>query len=354
MLPDDDEALWVSSDNPQTRSLLHGKNVVFVPFVGPRDLKGVLQSVPLADRLHREHHFTRVISTGSAMAVGFLPYLAARGAAAHYIESSTRLTSPSLSGRILSAVPGIRLYTQYERLAHGRWHYGGWVYDGYTPIKRSESAPIRRVVVTVGMSKVFPFRSLLDVLAPILRPGGLLERAQGSPVSTLWQTGCTPTDGLDIDVRPWIPSAELDAAMSEADVVISHAGSGSAVSTLNAGRLPFLIPRDAARGEIGDEHQRLFAVELEEHGIAMQRQPRELTVDDLREAATYPRRDCSGTTAVQTPALIGGERPKWRRASSKTVDLSDDLPMPLARSGSRHAVRGSYRGRRVPAKSHHA
>lgn len=282
-----DDAVWVTSDNAQSRSMLEGRTVVFVPFVGPRDLKGVATTLPFAYRLHRKYNFTRVISTGSAMAVSFLPYLAARGVPAHYIESSTRLTGPSLSGRILRVVPRIRLYTQYEQLAKGRWHYGGWVYDGYVATKRAEHAPIRRVVVTVGMSKVFPFRSLLDALAPILRSGGLLERAQGSPVDTLWQTGCTPTGGLDISARPWVPAAELDAAISEADVVVSHAGSGSAVSALNAGRLPLLVPRSGARGELGDEHQELFAIELERHRIVMHRRPHEIAVDDLFEAATY-------------------------------------------------------------------
>ena len=281
------DAVWVTSENAQSRSLLAGDNTVFVPFVGPRDVKGVVSTFPLAYRLHRRHQFTRVISTGSALAIGLLPYLAVRGVPAHYIESSTRLTGPSLSGRILRALPSIRLYTQYEQLARGRWHYGGWVYDGFVATKRSEPVPIRRVVVTVGMSKVFPFRSLLDPLAHLLRPGGPLERAQGSPVETLWQTGCTPLAGLDITARPWVPSDELDAAMADADVVISHAGSGSALSALTAGRLPVLALRDVAQGEIGDEHQSLFALELEKHGIAMRRWPEQLTVDDLLEAASY-------------------------------------------------------------------
>jgi len=247
---------------------------------------GALRSVPVAHRLHKEHHFTRVVSTGSAIAVGYLPYLSLRGVRAHYIESSTRLAGPSITGRILLRVPRINMYTQYERLAHGQWHYPGWVFDRFVATKH-DPPTITRAVVTVGTTNDYSFRRMLDALAPILRPGGTLEQKQHAPVDTLWQTGCTPLDGLDINAQPWVPSADLDAAIAEADVVITHAGTGSANSTLTAGHMPLLVPRDADRGEIGDNHQQLFAMELSNHGIAMVREPEELTVDDLLEAAAY-------------------------------------------------------------------
>jgi UDP-N-acetylglucosamine transferase subunit ALG13 len=282
-----EHALWASNDHAQSRSLLKDKPTVFVPEVRERDLLGALRSVPVAHRLHREHRFDRVISTGSALAVGYLPYLAVRGVQAHYVESSARIDGPSLTGRILRTVPMIRLYTQYERLAHGRWHYAGWVFDRFVATKAAERVVVRRAVVTVGTTEEYTFRRLLDALAPILRPGGLLEQAQGAPVETLWQTGISPVDGLDIEARPWVPSEELDAAIAAADLVIGHAGTGSARSTLTSGHLPLLIPRDADRGEVSDAHQRLFAQELANRGIAMLREPETVTADDMLEAATY-------------------------------------------------------------------
>jgi len=283
----DDVAIWATNENAQSRSLLAGKNVVFVPEVGTRDLGGAVRSQPWAFRLHRKWNFSRAISTGSALAVGYLPYLAVRGVNVHYIESATRLTGPSVTGRLLSAAPGIRLYTQYEHLAKGRWHYAGCVFDRFVATKRFDAPTIRRAVVAVGTMDDYAFRRFFDALVPILRPGGLLERSQGFPVETLWQTGCTPTDGLDIEARPWVAASDLDAALAQADVVISHAGTGSALTTLAAGRLPILIPRDHARGEIGDGHQPLLARELNKRGIALHREPDTVTVDDLLEAAAY-------------------------------------------------------------------
>ena len=43
------------------------------------------------------------------------------------------------------------------------------------------------------------------------------------------------------------------AATAAADVVISHAGVGSALTALRCGKRPILVPREAARGEHVDD-----------------------------------------------------------------------------------------------------
>ena len=80
----------------------------------------------------------------------------------------------------------------------------------------------------------YPFPSLFDAVAPLLRPGGEIERAQGEPVDTLWQTGSTPVDRLGIEANPYVPGAELEAAIRGADLVVSHAGTGSSLTALMA------------------------------------------------------------------------------------------------------------------------
>lgn len=81
---------WVTFANEQSRSLLAGRDVTFIPYVGVRDLRGVARCLPETRRLLRRHGVTRAISTGSAIALGDLPYLAARGVECHYIESAAR------------------------------------------------------------------------------------------------------------------------------------------------------------------------------------------------------------------------------------------------------------------------
>jgi UDP-N-acetylglucosamine--N-acetylmuramyl-(pentapeptide) pyrophosphoryl-undecaprenol N-acetylglucosamine transferase len=277
----DDQRVWVTHDNAQSRSLLSGETVLFVPYVGTKDVPGVLRTVPVARRLLSQRHLTRAVSTGSGIALGFLPYLAARGVGTHYIESAARVSGPSLSGRLLRLAPGVRLYTQYPHLAHGPWRYRGSVFDGFRPLQSSGRAVIRRAVVTLGTAAEFPFRRVLDALVPLLGAGGALEREQGHPVDTVWQTGGTPTEGLDICARPWLSAAELAGLLAAADIVVGHAGVGSCLAALAAGRCPVLIPRDAARGEVADDHQKQVADELATRGLAVHRSADELTVADL-------------------------------------------------------------------------
>lgn len=261
--------VWVTHENAQSRSLLADRDVRFVPYVRPHELGDVLRCLPDAHRLRRGSGLTRAVSTGSGIALGYLPYLAARGVDCHYIESAARVGGPSLTGRVLCRVPGVRTYTQYRRWATGRWTYAGSVFDRYSSV--AEDRPLAgslRVVVTVGTATDYPFRRMVESLVGLLRPGGALERELGVPVDVLWQTGCTPVADLPIDATPFLPAAELDAAMAAADVVVSHAGAGSALAAVRAGRAPVLIDRTARHGEAVDDHQAQLVAELVGRGLA--------------------------------------------------------------------------------------
>jgi UDP-N-acetylglucosamine--N-acetylmuramyl-(pentapeptide) pyrophosphoryl-undecaprenol N-acetylglucosamine transferase len=262
--------------------MLADRDVEFVPYVGVRNVPDVLRCIPYARRLMQRRKLTRAVSTGSGIALGYLPYLAARGVECHYIESATRVSGPSLTGRVLQWVPGVRTYTQYPRWADERWGYAGSVFDGYEPaaLPRVPEGVVR-VVVTVGAATGYPFRRLFEHLAPLLAPQGELAQATGLEVQVLWQTGETPVDDLPIQPTPVLPAAELAAALGAADIVISHAGTGSALAALNAGRYPILAIRDPARGEQVDDHQHELATELDRRGLALPRDAESITTHDM-------------------------------------------------------------------------
>jgi UDP-N-acetylglucosamine:LPS N-acetylglucosamine transferase len=281
-IPGDGVAVWVTNPGDQSASLLAGRPAHLVPDVPPKDVHGVLRCLPTAHRLWREHGITRAISTGSAIALGYLPYLSAKGVECHYIESATRVAGPSLTGRLLQQVPRLHLYTQYDKWGHRQWRYAGNIFDGYEPIPQSrELGDQLRVVVTLGIATGFPFRRLVERLLPLLAPDGPLACATGRPVKTLWQTAGTAVGDLPIHVRPSMPSTELAAALRDADIVVSHAGTGSAVAALEQGHIALLAPRVPALGEIGDEHQLQLAEELAHRGLAVTRDASTITVDDL-------------------------------------------------------------------------
>ncbi|TMK63251.1 MAG: glycosyltransferase family 28 [Actinobacteria bacterium] len=279
---------WVTPESDQTRTLLRGERIVAARNVIPRDHTAVARNLPLAWRLLGDGEAKRVISNGSGIALSFLPLARARGHEVHYLESAVRTVGPSMTGKLLAAVPGIRLYTQWPAWASARWRCPGSVFDAYTPVAGDPPADRLKVAVTLG-TMPFPMRRLVERLVQIM---------DGRAKVVLWQTGPTPLDGLSIPGRRTVSYAELQAAFREADVVVSHAGIGSALDVMDAGRMPLLVPRRPNLGEHVDDHQFLMARELARRGLAHVRHAEELTFDDLVAAAG------AGVTAAVDPPPI--------------------------------------------------
>lgn len=266
--------VWVTFDKPQSRALLRDEEVIFVRYTGSRDVRNVMANAVQAGNILREVDPEIAISTGSAIALSFLPLAAARGVECHYIESSARSDGPSLTGRMLSRNHRIRLYTQHRIWAREPWFYRGSVFDTWQPAPTEAPNAIERIVVTLGTIG-YPFRRLLERLIAIIPTG----------VEVLWQTGTTDVTGLPIDARATVPNAELTAAIAAADVVVGHSGIGSAIATLEAGRCPVLVPREHQHGEHVDDHQRQIAGELSARGLAVTSPVAELSWEHLLQAA---------------------------------------------------------------------
>ena len=270
----------MTSDEPQSRSLLAGEDVFHLRYVPPRRADLVLANMAAARRLLKEEEYARVITTGSAMALSVLIPARARGIPCYWVESSARAMGPSLTGRIVGRIPGMHLFAQYPTWANSRWAYRGSVLDVYQPAARTPppDGQARRVVVTVGTMKTYGFRRAFESLVRLL-PEVLAPDAE-----VLWQTGVTDLSGLDIPAHPVLPATQIREAMAAADLVIAHAGVGSALTALDQGRAPVLLPRLHRFDEMVDDHQLMIAAELESRGLAVSRAPEDLTADDLRKA----------------------------------------------------------------------
>lgn len=273
--PPPERVEWVTFDTAQSRSLLAEETVHYVRPTPTRAPVSVLRNVPPAARLLRQRRPSMVVSTGAGIALSYLPMARAFRIPAHYIESATRLTGPSATGRILAVHPGIQTYTQDRRWSDRRWSYRGSVFDAFEQTASASGGDaVRRVVVVLGTNP-YPFRRLIERLVEILP----------SNVEVLWQTGVTDTDGLPIEARPSWPARDLHSAMSDADVVVAHAGVGAALDALASGRIPVLVPRRRDQGEQIDDHQLLVASELADRGLAVVAEPDALDLSTLADAA---------------------------------------------------------------------
>jgi UDP-N-acetylglucosamine--N-acetylmuramyl-(pentapeptide) pyrophosphoryl-undecaprenol N-acetylglucosamine transferase len=273
----DSDRLWVTFESPQSRSVLQDEDVIYLNYTRSRDVLHVLRHSLVARRLFRGRHpFSTVVSTGSGIALSFMPLARIRGISCHYIESFTRTTEPSVTGKLLGHVPGISLYTQYSSWAKPPWVYAGSVFDTFAP---NPPAPgdrdIRRVVVTLGTMERYSFRRLVERAIAIVP----------TDAEILWQVGCTDVADLPISAHTHLPAHELRAMIEAADVMIAHAGCGSSVTALEAGKKPVLVPREAAYGENIDDHQVHLAKELSTRDLAIVRSVEDLTFADLKLAA---------------------------------------------------------------------
>ncbi|BCJ55169.1 glycosyl transferase [Actinoplanes sp. NBRC 14428] len=291
---------WVTFDSVQSRSLLAGEDVVYVPPVSSRDVAGVVRDMAVAQRMFRAERYEHVISTGAAVAMAFFVPAAAAGIRCTYIESATRTDGPSLTGRLAARLRRVGLYTQCPSWAGGAWHYGGSIFDAFEAEALTEPPPVRKVVVTLGTHERFTFPRLLTRLVGLLPPEW----------DILWQVGSTVIDKMPAGARREVPAAEMRQAMAEADVVISHAGVGSALAAMQAGKRAIYVPRRKAYGEHVDDHQVAMARELEGRKLVVAREVGGLTLADLETAAGWSIRATLGVT----PFLLSppGRRPARR------------------------------------------
>jgi UDP-N-acetylglucosamine--N-acetylmuramyl-(pentapeptide) pyrophosphoryl-undecaprenol N-acetylglucosamine transferase len=271
------ERTWVTFDSPQSRSLLAGEEVHYAPFAGTRDLVGTARAAIWARNFLRNRRFDVAVSTGASIAVAILPIAARAGTKCYYIESATRTNGPSLTGRLLMPLPAINLYTQYERWGNWRWKYNISIFDGFQSVAETDSRQPNRIVVSFGLNKGFGFRRLAERLVRIIPEG----------TDVLWQVGHTDVSGLNIYAHISLPADELKSAMVDSDVVIAHAGVGTIVSALQAGKRPIAIPRKKEFNEHIDNHQELLVAELGQRGLIFGADANELQWADVTRASAW-------------------------------------------------------------------
>lgn len=98
-----------------------------------------------------------------------------------------------------------------------------------------------RILVTVGMGP-WPFDRLIGALAPLCESHKVFAQTGTSPV----RPPCPHS--------PFISFDDLESRIKTADVVITHAGNTVRL-VQRAHKVPIAVAREAARGEMANDHQ---------------------------------------------------------------------------------------------------
>lgn len=110
--------------------------------------------------------------------------------------------------------------------------------------------------VSVGNAKQ-PFTRLLDAVSQI---------APRLPQPVIVQHGYTQFSDSRCEMVPFIRMEEFREKIELAELLILHAGAGSIIHAIRAGKIPVVVPRQIEYGEHVNNHQVEFATELSRTG----------------------------------------------------------------------------------------
>lgn len=113
--------------------------------------------------------------------------------------------------------------------------------------------------VTVG-NATQPFDRLLRAVTDI---------SAELPHPIVVQRGTSTISHRDWDSHEFIEMVQFERLVKQSAVLIMHAGAGSVINAVRAGRMPIVMPRRATNREHVDEHQLEFATALASLGYVV-------------------------------------------------------------------------------------
>lgn len=283
-----EDSVWVTFRTPQSESLLAGKNVVFVPYIAPRDVRNALRAFREIRLLLSRERFEGAVSTGAALAVAVLPAAKRASVPTTYVESVSRVKGPSLSGRILQFLHAASLFTQHDAWSDERWKKFPSVLSEFSTTATRAPVKSPRLFVTLGTIAKYRFDAVVDAVLAT----GLADSR------TVWQLGSTDRDDLPGQVHKEMSASAFAQAVERADVVITHSGVGTILQLLESGVHPIVVPRSKAAGEHVDDHQFEIADLIRELGVGTVLRPTEMTAAAVIGASSLSTRPTEhGATA---------------------------------------------------------
>lgn len=103
------------------------------------------------------------------------------------------------------------------------------------------------ILVLLGTFTIEFKRPLIEI-ERLCKEGKLKEQV-------IVQNGHTSFQSEYLDIRPFMAPHELEELYQQADIIITHAGTGSIVRGVKLGKKVIAIPRLSSKGEHVDDHQ---------------------------------------------------------------------------------------------------
>lgn len=201
------------------------------------------------------------------------------GAKVVLIDSFARFDGPSVFARITAPIAHVRI-AQSETAA-AKW--GKAV--AFDPFRMLDgSRPAKRPLLFATVGATLPFPRLVELVAEAKRNGVfeeelILQRGTGAPVPD----GVESVETLDFTT--------VQEILSDADIVVTHGGTGSLITALRAGCRVIAVPRRFSRGEHYDDHQGEITTAFAQRGL--------ISIADTPEDFVAALRECRAREPVR-------------------------------------------------------
>jgi UDP-N-acetylglucosamine--N-acetylmuramyl-(pentapeptide) pyrophosphoryl-undecaprenol N-acetylglucosamine transferase len=240
------ESFFISHENEQSQSQLNTFAHAFVPFLNSRSYIRSLLAIHGLLKISRQVKFDVIISTGAAISIPSVAIHLLSKKQYLYFESLTRISGPSLSGKLLGFFPSVERFTPHISKFSTRWKTAPSIAHGYSPVARAHQKTESglKVLVILGTS-AFRFDRMID---SVLGVTNALDEVT-------WQYGCTDRIELPGLSKALFHNGELSDLAKRSDVVICHGGIGTILDMLGLGIRPIVLPRNSLYKEHIDEHQ---------------------------------------------------------------------------------------------------
>jgi len=244
----------------------------------PPGARGLAPNVCAARRLVGARRPRIVVTSGAGLVVPFVVMARLAGARVVLVESMARVSSASLTGRIVAPFAASTL-VQWPEMA-AVYRRAVVARPGLLAAPPEPPAPGHGTFVCVG-TRPEPFDRLLAV-ADRAVADGVLPR----PVTA--QAGVSSYRPSSYFASAWMAPGEVEHAIAESRYVVCHGGAATVSAAIAAGRRPLVLPRRRSAGEHRTEHQRELTEKLAAKGMAVLVEDR-IGSHQVRQADEPPR-----------------------------------------------------------------
>ncbi|MBR0510049.1 MAG: beta(1,3)galactosyltransferase EpsH [Clostridia bacterium] len=150
------------------------------------------------------------------------------------------------------------------------------------------------IFITLGSQK-FQFDRLLKAVDALVENGTITE-----PVFA--QTGYSDYQPQHFDFEPFMSREAFAEKTAQADIVITHGGTGAIIGAVKQGKKVIAVPRLKKYGEHVDDHQTQLLEQFTELGLICACDDCEKLADALQEvkATTYNRYESNTQTIIDS------------------------------------------------------